>query len=495
MKRLLVALLALALFAPNVCGRTGVKAASTFDSYRPIGETRLWTFVHRDSTLGRLISTVTRSKTIDGIGGFVIEERLGLDYFRMRGLMKYQLVGEQFVSESGSYLGSDLTITVDDQSSQMKLERDGATITGFIERAGSQAPFEQTVDRSFFALGANLLDQMELFLAMRDIEVGEMIEDSVFVPQDGVNALFQGVVEEFLYLELYQGVFDSVFVIQVSQPQQYRLYLTPDHRLVRADIGTERLRAYLDLVRKPLPKKRPAQPQVTLRKAVLASPHIIVYVIVAALCGLFYTGRAYRNSILYVALIFGGIAAMAIPYVQIPVQLYLLGDAFVPSASGGGRPLLATMLPALSAGLIQELLKLGLLIAVVMLASPREYLYKSLGVTVALGFGLVEAAYLVTLISPIPLLSWNLLERLFLILYHVTAGALIGYALSRGYKAVVIWLAVLIAVNSLWRYLPILVQQGKASPEVLSLATSFMTIVLVGTALILFRRDQASRSD
>lgn len=474
-----------------VHAQRAVKGDSIIDEFRPDGELRMWTFIVKDSTIGRLFSTVKGRTTIDGVEARIIEQRLGLDFSRQGSGVTIDVEGRHFVSETGGYLGSELSIKTGEQVARLEIERDGDTLRGEVEQSGRSTDLKQHFDVNGFAADVYLLDLHELFLAMRDIRVGDTIRDTLFVPQLMQKQYVEATVDLFVNKEVYKGKFDSAFVITYSYPQRQAFYFTPDKRLVKVEIPGQQLKAYLDVVRRFDPEaKAPSTSTPTIGNLFKRLPVFLAYFALGLIALVFYVGRGWRWSVAWIGLGAGGLLYGLVIMTQVPLQMYLVENLFIPSIAEGGSPYLWGMFPALTAGLIQELLIAGLILAFAFLVKVRSDRLMVIGAVCGTGFGIVEGCYLATFASNVDVLSWHLLERGFTILFHATAGALLGRAMSsgsadRGFRLTLIGM---ILFNTTLRYLPVFVQQRVIDVRMMYFVMPLLIVGLTGFALWRFKR-------
>ena len=467
-----------------------VKGDTLIEDVRPVGELRLWTFITKDSTLGQLISTVTGETEVDDVAGLVLEQRFTLDLAGAGMKLSIRRQGKHLVSDVGAYLGDSQELTVNTQTERMEIERRGDSLIGYITRAGEKVEQRRYFEPGGFAADNFLLDQHELFLIMRDISVGDTLEDTIFEPQIMLTSPVRAVVEEFAYRELYKGVFDSVFVIHYSQPQEQYLYFTPDKRLVKADFPGQNMRAYLDVVRKG-PTERLRRATLTLGRFLSLLPVYIAYLVIGLISLVFFVGRYYRRRVCWLGFVLGGVLFTAAAFTQIPLQRFLVERLLIDRISAGGSPYFWALLPAMVAAVIQELLKGGLIAGLGIAGNQPSRRFIAIGAVCAAGFGIVEGCYMVVMAGNVELFSWHLLERGFVILFHATSGALLGFALARWIQGGRRWLALLgvtIAFNGLLRYLPVFVQQKAIPVQMMYFVIPIVSLVFLLLTLLLFRK-------
>jgi len=490
MKRIVSLAALLVLVCSHVHAHRGISREVLVEDYRPVGELRMWTFVGRDSTIGRLFSTVAGRTRIAGIEALVFEDRLGLDFTKTGSDLVFEVEGEHFVSSVGAYLGDKISLTINHQAERLELSRQDDSLTGFITREGKKVTQTHHCDKAVFSLDSYLLDQHELFLAMRDIRVGDTLVDTVFVPHIMMKARVVAVVEDFIHKQLYKNVFDSVFVIRCLEPQNAVYYFTPDKRLVKAEFPNQKLKAYLDIVRM-VGRDQPAESGLGGRKFMSLLPTYLAYLLLGLMAAGIFVGRGYKWRISYLSLVLGGVTFLLVAVTQMPLQLALLKHLLMPRVMAGGSPYFWGIFPALSAGIIQEVLKFGLIVALARLAGTRGQRLTVIGAACGAGLGVVEGCYLARLAGAVDVFSWHLLDRGFMTLMHATSGALLGYALARGFQSRqwLAYLAAMIVCNTILRYLPVFTQQKAIPAEVMYFLISILALGLLLFAMLQFKRE------
>jgi len=461
----------------------------SFEQYRPVGETRLWTFVTRDSTIGRLVSLVMEDIEIDGRHGYVINEKLTIDYNRPENPMAFDIEGDHYVSDEGYYLGDKLEVRINENVEKFEFELEEGVLEGYFTRAGKKVKKSEPFATDLFAWENYFIDQLELFLAMRDINVGDTLQDTIYVPQSMYKTAITGTVDDFLYKEIYRNKFDSVFQIHLIQPQEFMLYLTLDKRLVRADFPQSRIRAYLDLVKKK-PQTSNLKPKYTLTTFLSTLPAYLFYLIVTGLSLLFLVRMGFKWKRVYLALIIGVALYFLMLLTQFPLQKYIVAKWLLPAITAGGSFYGWGLLPALAAGLVQEIAKLAVIISIIYWLNPRRERFIIVGAFCGAGFGFMEACYLASPSGIFGLFSWTLLESSFLILFHAVSGTLLGQAVSVGKNRILGFTFGLVIFNTVLRYLPVFVRQKAVEVEIMYFVFAFITLLLLTLALLILNRKQ-----
>jgi hypothetical protein len=473
-----------------------VKAETSIESVRPLGDARTWIFYARQTTFGRLISTVKESREIDGRRALVFDENLSIDYSQIGGERKTDIKGEFYQALDGSYLGCRLVLGPDSAAERLEVELDEGNLEGFYTRAGSQVDVDVPMERDILPWEANFVDQLEIFLAMHDLAVGDRFTDTVFSPQIMMPIQIVGEVTRWMWQEIYKDKIDSVFIIRLSEPDTYQLYFTADKKLVRVDMEDQNIRVYQGQIRGTLPETAqattPTGPQrdarTIFRLMFLRSPHYAAFLVVALLSIAFLTRSGFKRLDSWLAFVVGGLGFMVIPYTQIPLQLYLVTSWLIPNISEGGSIYFWSVFPAAASGIIQTVLVILLLTALLFWRKVKPFHQPSVGAFIGAGFGLIEACYVsgrqvTSLFTPI------LVERALIILFHVTAGTLIGSAIGKGIERLSITVILVMLVNSCYRYLPIFIQQGKITVPLLTIFMGFLGLAFLVYALMTLRAD------
>ncbi|MBN1212841.1 MAG: hypothetical protein JXA92_09720, partial [candidate division Zixibacteria bacterium] len=371
---------------------TGAKYLS-FEQYRPVGETRQWTFVTRDTTIGRLVSVVKEDIKINGRRGYVIDEKLTLKYDRPENPMALDIEGDHYISDEGYYLGDKLKISVNENVEKFEFELEKGVLKGYFTRSGKKVEKTEPFATDLFAWENYFIDQLELFLAMRDINVGDTLRDTIYLPQSMYKSAITGTVDKFLYKEIYRNKFDSVFQIHLTQPQEFILFLTPDKRLVRIDFPQSRIRGYLDLVQKK-PQTSTLRPKYTLMTFLSTLPAYLFYLLVTLLSLMFLVRKGFKWKRAYPALLIGVAVYFLMLLTQFPLQKYIIAKWLFPAVSTGGSFYSWGLSPALATGLVQEIIKLAVIIIIIFWFNPRLERFIIIGAFCGAGFGFMEACYL-----------------------------------------------------------------------------------------------------
>jgi len=489
MQRYLCTIATFCLLGAAVNASRSIPASTSFQSYRPIGDLRVWTFVAKDSTLGQLFSTVKKESEIDRTDGVEIEEILRLDYNKIGSERKLNVTSNHYVSNDGYYLGDEMEVTVNGQGEELQLKREDGQLKGYFTRAGNKNKSELNFSEKGFAADINFLDLYECFLAMKDIKVGDTIMDSVIVPQTMLVEKVEAIVEYYGLISLYNKVKDSAFVIRFTLPQVMIFYFTPDKRLVKADYLAQQMKAYLDVVRK-VPVEALTRPALTFQKFITSMPLYGIYLMFGAVALLFFAGPEIQKKSLYVFVIAGGASFILAAFTQVPLQTYLAEKIYLPKVREGQSPYFWAVIPALPAGIMQELIKLAVLVIIKKFVKNTKQGFLFIGAAVGAGFGIIEASFISSQLPSISVWSINLLERGFLVLFQAASGVLLAAVLSTGeINRKILLLGAVILANSWIRYLPVFVQKNLVDASLLYILLPVVPIILTVYSVYIIRQN------
>ncbi|GAI27630.1 unnamed protein product, partial [marine sediment metagenome] len=287
---------------------------------------------------------------------------------------------------------------------------------------------------------------------------------------------------------IYRDNFDTVFTIYLNQPMTATLYYTSDKRLVKVDLPDYDFRIYQDLVESVKTKPTEAvSPPFSFVRLIAMFPHYAAYLLFSVIALIFFMGGGYRWVESYLGCLIGGLLFVVTIVTLVPLQELIIQQWLIPSMSAGESLYYVGIFPALVSGIIQELLKLAALLLLVFWRKPKKYRYAVLGAFCGAGFALFEACH-VTGFTIAPLFRWGLLERGALIMYHVSSGALLGRAISRGTDRTVAALLVLILMNAVFRYLPLFVHEDMVEMHMICLLCSLMAMGFLVFTLLYIRK-------
>lgn len=506
-KLALITALALAMSGSLHSAET-ISKSSRIDDFRPLGDERIWSIFMNDSAIGRLGSRIAARTVVDGIEGFLMHEELIIDYALGGNRFTMNVISEHRIGVNGAYLGDKMRLNINGQKESLELQRLGDSIVGFMTRSGNQVPSSFAYPIDGFAIDQNFYDQLEIFLAMIDLRVGDTIRANLLAPQTLMTAPFLAVVGAKMFLQLpTSDTGDSVIVVNVIEPQAQTIYLSFDKRLVLAELPNRMIRVILessdwitpqDTLADSAPVGRTISPT---RQKIASAPtasligYFLAYFAIGSLLILFLGAKGMRWGISYVSALVGAGAFLLAIISQIPLQEYMVREIFLPQLQGGGSPFVWGLFPATAAGIVQEILLAAGIYAVVLRGEPARRQIPTLGVFCAGAFGIAESIYITASIPGVVMSMPIVVERVFTMMFLVASGAILGWAIARDWEKTVWAVIILALVNGIYRYLPVFVQFQVLSVEVVSIIGALLSMATVSFVLIWMKRfDDFSES-
>jgi hypothetical protein len=469
-----------------------VAASPSVTAFRPLGEYRVWRFFSRQTTFGQLSSLVEAETRIDGVPALTLSESLRLDYTLLGGDKVVVTKGETYATPDGKYLGHRLEIGDGQTKERFEVERRGSSLEATYTRGGAElssaAPYPET---SYF-WDLQLVDQLEIYLAMHDLEIGAMLEDSIYLPQSLMKTRLAGQVIYYMWQEIYKGKIDSVFIIRLSEPSECQLYFTPDKKLVRVDLINQGIRVYQDLVRmSPVKAERsPVDAQAfafSWKLLLLKAPHYFVFLLLAALALVLVSTRGFRWKLSYLYLPAGILLYAIMPLAINRLMAGMAGSWLDPGRTGGAAVYFVGLIPPLVLGAIHVgVLGLGIY-CLGRWFKVRAYRFSALGAFIGAGFALAEAVHQSGLRIEL-LFDWPLAARAASIFLYTFAGAVVGRGLAvRGVWAVRYAIAAVVVIG-VFRYLPLWVQTGLVDLQAIHFVMVIWVIVFVMAAVTFVKK-------
>jgi len=479
------------LLCVSIQAQRSTVASKSFHDYRPVGETRLWTYLLEDSTIGQLISTVEEEIKINGVTGYALNDRMYLDYGKVSDSLIFDISGQHFISDAGKYLGDDLKFMVNSQEEKLKFERDGDRISGYVTRAGAEVDFEIACPESRFAIDNNFMDHYEAYLALKDLSVGDSFSDSIFMPQSGMMGVIEGEVVEFSWQQLHRTLFDSVFVIRLTSPQNMEMFFTADKRLLKTNIHSINMRIYLDAVQQR-PKSKSQTSTVSFGSIIRLLPQYGIFMLFGVITLLILYPKSLFSKLNMISFCAGVLSVVIVIWIQLPIQNYLFSKLYAPSLAVGEASYLMGLLTTLPAGIIQEGLKIAGIILIIALLNFKRNNSVTIGTFFGTGLGIGGAIYLISVVSPLGIFSWGLVERISWILFHAVSGALIGWAYYKGKNNLLLILVITTILNIFLRSLPFLSPIDALSLEMIFILNTIIVLIFFLISLFILRKETIS---
>ena len=491
-------------------------AAASLPEFRPVGETRIWNFFARGKPCGRVTSRIAPSESYAGQQAVILYHGLQVDFSRLGSDRKLGVLGRTYLGSDGRYLGTKYEFPTTDPPDSLVLTVSDSKITGHYTRESNPIPRQGSIASGRMAWDHFFVDQLEIYLALHDINVGDSLIDTLYDPQTMVDIPIRAEVKWWMWQEIWKGYIDSVYIIRFAEPSGIQAYFTKDRRLIRLDYNNQGLRAYQDLVQAPTEAstappttaKQDETPTLTpsviervqSRKTygfvnfVAGLPHYIAYLLVAILVVVLLTRGAYRWAESYVFFVAGAAVCAITPFTLKPLVEYVLADWYVPGINAGGSLFVWGVVPAAIVSIAQTALIALALYGLFMWRNPKASRYGYLGVFLGAAFGVAEACVILGM-SIQPLFSWVLFERAFWIIFHGAMAGLIGLGLFRGRNQAIGMIVLSLVANCWLRYVPVFVQTQTFDLELARIVIAASSVVVLIFAVLLLGSRVAARAD
>lgn len=479
-----LALVLIAVWGVNPAWAQTLPGVKKLDDHWVEGEKKTYRFLMDSTEVGRLEAVLDDVHRGGNEKQFGLSEKLELDLSRLGQDFHLQVKSRLSVSASGHFRATDVTVTLGEQSERIEAAYDANARTIAVTRSGDPSSTKALpVDGPVFALDDFMIDQLELALAMQDISPEKTIVMPVVSPQRMFTTEY-----EFLVVgrtQVRYGVFtDSVWQIDMVRPAQQTIYIDDYHHLVKLfDPGRN---VTVEMVRDPFAgRAKPAKSFAEHINDQMRRLPIYGFYLLVTLVWLAFLGRdGFRTSWSYLLFLLGMLAYPIVFITQAPLQQLYGMKVIAPALSQGRSIFVSAMIPSLLVGIIQETLKMALLLLATRLGRFKPAALISLGAFVGAGFGLIEACHITgPLFQSRVLTSPVMAERIFSILLHVTLGAGMAYGLVRR-KAWQFWLAA-VGLHALAAYLVIFVQLKVLTVKAFQIMVAVYDLALLAGMVVL----------
>jgi hypothetical protein len=257
------------------------------------------------------------------------------------------------------------------------------------------------------------------------------------------------------------------------------------------DQPAQRLSAVLE--ESAFDRMAPQQRAFTFNDFLWRLPIYAIFIVFGALLAYPFVRGRFNKSVFYMAVIMGVLVYQLIKVTQIPLQQWYTLNYLIPGIRSGGSIYTLTLFPSLAAAFFQEFLKLLPLVLLWQWKKPRQTDLIALGVFCGLGMGVYEACYLTGApfqAGTLGILSWGVWERLFAIVFHAVAGAVFGYALSRGWLKLLMAVLTMILIRFVTGYLIVFVQSRAIDVALMQIIHAMIVLI---TVLVAYLHIKASR--
>jgi hypothetical protein len=298
--------------------------------------------------------------------------------------------------------------------------------------------------------------------------------------------VIEGAVVEYSWQQLHRTLFDSVFVIKLTSPQEMEMFFTADKRLLKTNIHSLNMRIYLDAVQQK-PKSKPQDISFTLNSFIKLLPFYGIFILVGLFSVSIFITKKMINWISLISFCTGVISVLIVIWVQFPLQNYLFRIIYAPLLSNGQASYFKGLLTILPAGIIQEGLKIiGIIMLLAVLKCKKDNSFL-IGSMFGTALGIAEAFYLISIAPPLEIFSWGLIERVSWVMFHSISGALIGWAFYYGMRSLLSVLIATFVLNIFMRSLAFLSQGNSVSIPLIVIFNTVIVMVLLLLALLIVK--------
>lgn len=398
------------------------------------GETRTYHFRMGIRSLGTHTATFVEAKEAPGIGVICLFEMdVNLDMTSVGHDFKTERACSLFYTATGLPLRYVANYKTGSRTSSIEAVIQQGVFRGSADGIGLDSTFEIIIPPRTYLCDNNFIAQWQMVFADIDLHPGDTHTVDILIPEDIRRVPLSLIV---IGTELVAVGKESVLCnVVIAERINYRFYVGPDRKLQR--VIEPRQGLVIDLMPSGESDTETSAQAGTFWRTF--PRHTLIWT-VYAVWGLIFLAFLGKDGIsrldLWAVLAVAGAAFGLVFAVQAPVQREIAKTVFTAIGSKGAGIYIGAFITALVSGAFQEALKM----APVWLnwyrlePKPNLRLMMALGAAAGAGFGFVEAGWLtggafatghVGFVSPV---IW---ERLIMIIFHVGAGALLGYGVGR----------------------------------------------------------------
>ncbi len=465
-----------------------VSALKSIDKLRPEGKERTYLINYKEEQAGALVSKFEGATSLEGIKCFLFTENYNLNLTSFGVDYSVTTIGKHFVDKKGRYIGDNIMIHANGQTQKLYLYKKDKQLSGYFTRGDSKEDIEHPFPENMLAIDNNMVDQIEIFLAFHNINVGDTINDSIFVPQSQVKMPVKVAVENFQWTR-YGKIFDSAYVCHFLEPSEQIVYFTKSRKVIRIDQKTQDMN--IILYETALDRTAPKVSSFTFIDIIRRLPLYVVYLIFGIIFSSYFLQKYYKKYETYLIFILGAVMLLILKETLFPLQKWYGEHFLIPAVEAGHSFYLYAVLTALFSGLFQEALVMIPLLLFYFWKKPRQNFSIALGVFCGIGLGVAMAGYLSGAAyqsGGLKIISVPVFSQIISILFLGIAGAAFGYGLNRGIKYIgVIWLATVL-IHSFSDYMLAFVQGKVFDMAVYTFIRTVICLVYMLAVYILIKK-------
>jgi hypothetical protein len=467
-----------------------ISAIHSIEELREKNDKREYHFYINDSLVGKMQSVYGGNIAFDDVPGFIFYEILSLDFSPIGRDYKFQIQNRHYVGASGSYIGDDMLITSGGAPQRLYMKNYGGNLIGYSDDNVQKQDIFQPLSENIFAVDINMIDQLEILMGFHDINVGDTIYDSVFVPQSQSSTSIKAFIEKYDYVR-YNKMYDSAFVCHFIEPFEQIVYITKDRKIIKLEQPTQNL--VVELQESPLDKMAPKKRAFTFTDFIKRLPIFIVYLIFGIIFSSPFLMQSYKRPEIYIAFIIGGAAFLLNNLLTFPMQKWYGTEILIPAMEQGGSLYFYGFFTTLISGFMQETIKLIPIILIFLWKKPTQKLSIAIGSICGIGYGIYAACSSTGgafQIGAMEIMSATVFGQVIAILFHGAIGAAFGYAINRGWKHLAKYWLILIVVHAFSDYLLVFHQKGGIDMALLEMSRAIICLLTVLIVYLMIKQAQ-----
>lgn len=467
------------VFTPSLVHSQTSAATKSIKLFRAENSKRTYQFLINSEPFGSLESVYDGTARFEGSRGHRFIEKLNLDFSSFANPYTLKIENKHYCDDSGRYLGDEMSLKIDSISQELFLRYGNGKIFGHLKRDRQEENIERDAPRTYFAIDNYLVDQLETFLAFHDLKVGDTIADSFFIPQTATFSQACYVVEGFARIP-YGNMVDSAFVCRFLEPLEQTAYITRDRRLIKVIQPFQNITIILQET--ILDRLRPPKKSLSISDLTRRLPLYLFFLGIGVVLTAPFWFKYRRQYSIFFAFIVGAFVYLLVGVTHIPLQEWYSNRVVFPAIQQGGSIYAFTIGNALMTGFVKELLKiLPVILFFLFRKSNMPPLYV-LGIFCGAGFGIFESGALTGdayQAGALKFLSWGAFERITALVFHMTSGALYGWALRHSLPRTVSIFIALFTLHSFTTYLIVIVQKKIIDIALFELLVALIYLILL----------------
>ncbi|MFH1701434.1 MAG: hypothetical protein ABIE07_12710 [Candidatus Zixiibacteriota bacterium] len=467
------------IFSFSTVSAQVLQRAPSFSEYWPAGKKKIYNFFVDSVEVGKL--DATNAGMEDGL--WKIEENLFLNFLKIG-------ISDIRMTENKLYLFPDGHVN-NVNMSVMKDTLFETTVAYFdsIENKinltineNDSYNFYSHVPGPVYSCDDNMFDQIEIILAMNDLNPAENIKVPIYTFKSRYYVDYEFDVIRKTAIR-YGNFADSVWEVKMLYPADLTVFINDKHDLVRLEYPNRNL--VFEMERDVFEDSGTApvfEDEGFITNHIKRMPIYGVYLLCAFVCVMAFGRKAMHLKIAYVYFIAGGIIYYFLVISLNPLQQEFSLRYLFPAIQAHETVFLPAIISSIMVGIFHTTFKLIPMIIHVTLLNNKKINALYVGAFIGAGLGFIEASYNTGPLFQAGILPGaTIIEKAFTILFHTALGVLLGYGIARR-KTWLFWLYVVV-IQSFVVYLIVFVQSGILEKKTLAI---IMVTYYILTAIAVF---------